>query len=102
MPTLISKGRLIEVLNLTLSSTDDIQLGFVNDINSVTIKARTAVDIQVRASRANPNYYTIPSGGNLTLDLNGSNIQGVNQPLNVWIRSVSATPVVEVIGSYGG
>lgn len=102
MATIISKGQYIEVLNLTLSSTDDIQLGFINDINSCTIKARTAVDIQVRSSRANPNYYTIPSGGSLVLDLRGVNKDGVNQPLGVWIRSVSATPIVEVIGFYGG
>lgn len=102
MPTLISKGRSIEVLNLTLSSTDDIQLGFVNDINAVIIKARTAVDIQVRSSRNSNSYYTIPSGSSLTLDLGVSVVQGVPTPYNIWIRSVSATPVVEVLGLYGG
>lgn len=102
MATVISKGAAIEVLNLTLSSTDDIQIGFINSVNSCTIKARTAVDIQVRSSRSNPLYYTIPSGSSLTLDLRGIESGGVTQPFNVWIRSVSATPVVEIIGTYGG
>ena len=105
MATTISKGRNIEILNLTLASDDDIQLGFVNAVNSVIIKARTGVDIQVRSSRGAGNYYTIPSGDSLTLDIIspvGFGEVGDTFAPNIWIRSVSATPTVEVIGIYGG
>lgn len=100
--TIIGKGRNVEVLNLTLSSTDDIQLGFVNFVNAITIKARTAVDIQLRTTRAAPQYFTIPSGTILTLDLIDNVSTGGIQAPNLWIRSLSATPVVEVLGYYGG
>lgn len=104
MATLIAKGRNVEVLNLTLSSTDDIQIGFVNQVNAVLIKARTAVDIQVRSTRGAPSYFTIPSGSTLTLDLVDATTASNSaiQATNLWIRSVSATPVVEVLGFYGG
>jgi hypothetical protein len=102
MSTIISSGRSVEILNLTLSSTNDIQVGFTKPVNTVILKARTAVDIQVRASNGAGNYYTIPSGSALTLYLSGVAKDGTVQPTNLWIRSVSATPVVEVIGVYGG
>lgn len=102
MATIVAGGRAIEVKNLTLSSTSDIQIGFINPCNSVIIKARTSVDIQIRASSGAVDYYTIPSGQSLKLDLVGNIKDGAVQPTNIWIRSVSATPVVEIIGLYGG
>jgi|ERR1035437_1122096 hypothetical protein len=102
MATLVTKGQNVEILNLTLSSTDDIQVGFINDINSIIIKARTAVDIQIRTTRNSNYYYTIPSGTSLEVDMTGVEISGGNRQISLWIRSLSATPVVEVIGTYGG
>lgn len=104
MAVITANGRNIEIQNLTLSSSSDIQVGFVNPCNTVIIKARTAVDIQIRDSRSAPNFYTLASGNTLTLNLVGkdTNTSSVADPFNIWIRSVSATPVVEVIGIYGG
>ena len=102
MGTTVIKGTSIEILNLTTSSTDDIQVGFIHAVNTVLIKARTAVDLQVRSSRGNSFYYTIPSGGTLELDVEGNIKDGAVQAMNIWIRSTSATPVAEVIGLYGG
>lgn len=101
MSTTITKGTTAEILNLTLSASADIQIGFVNAVNTVIIKARTAVDIQVRTSPSAPLYYTIASGSTLTLDVATKFQDGVVQPTNIWIRSVSANPVVEVIGLFG-
>ena len=97
----VIKGRDVELLNLTLSSTDDIQIGFTKPVNTVIIKARTAVDIQLRTSRGAGNYYTIASGQVLQLDVQTTLKDNVVQACNLWIRSVSSTPVVEVIGIYG-
>lgn len=102
MATIVSKGLAVEILNLTLSSTDDIQIGFTQPVNSCFIKCRTSVDIQVRTSRGAGNYYTIPSGQSLQLDLRGVEKDGAVSPLNVWLRSTSSTPVAEVLGIYGG
>lgn len=98
--TITAGGQYAEILNLTLSSTDDIQIGFVNPCNTVILKARTAVDIQIRTSRGAGLYYTIVSGSTLTLPMAGNAKDGAVQPTNIWVRSVSATPVVEVIGLY--
>lgn len=102
MATITASGRQIEVQNRTLGTTDDTQVGFVNPCNGVIIKCRTAGDIQVRASRANPFYYTIPSGSSLQLDLVGNILSGVVQPTNIWLRSASGTVIAEVLGIYGG
>ena len=102
MGATVIKGTTIEVKNLTLSSTADIQIGFIRPVNSVIIKARTAVDIQVRSSSSAVDYYTIPSGASLQLDVEGNIKDGAVQPTNIWLRSVSATPVAEIIGLYGG
>lgn len=101
MATLTASGKLAELLNLTLS-TSDIQIGFVNLCTTVMIKARTAVDIQVRTSPSAPNYFTIASGTTLTLSLTGNTQGGSIQPTNIWLRSLSGTPVAEIIGLYGG
>lgn len=101
MATTIAKGTIIEVKNLTLSATDDIQIGFIHPANSVIIKARTAVDIQVRGSSGAVDYYTIASGDTLQLDIEGNIKDGAVQPTNIWLRSVSGTPVAEIIGLYG-
>lgn len=101
MATLTTGGKLAEILNLTLSSTADIQVGFVNLCNTVIIKARTAVDIQVRTSPSAPNYFTIPAGSSLTFNMVGNTQGGSIQATNIWLRSTSSTPVAEVIGLYG-
>lgn len=103
MATIISNGTLVEVLNLTLSASSDIQIGFTQPINRVIIKARTAVDIQVRTSPGAGNFFTVASGTSLTMDISGRIASdGTINPLNLWIRSVSATPIVEILGVYGG
>ena len=102
MATIISHGTKITIQDYTLSSTDDIQVGFAEPVNAIIIQARTAVDIQVRESRGISDYYTIKSGDVLTLQLRGQVKDGAVQPTNVWLRSASGTPVAEIIGLYGG
>ena len=101
MATIVTGGQYAEILNFTLSSSDDVQVGFTKACNTILIKARTAADIQVRTSRNANHYFTIPSGTTLTLQMVGKIENGVVQPTNIWLRSASATPVAEVIGLYG-
>lgn len=90
------------VQTLTLSSGSDTQVGFFNNVNTVTIKARTAVDLQVRSSPNSSDYFTIPSGQSLSLDLMARVINGVTQPFNIWLRAATGSAVAEIIGLYGG
>lgn len=101
MATIVAGGQFAEIQNYTLASGADVQVGFTHAVNTVIIKARTAVDIQIRTSPSAPFYYTIASGSVLTLQMVGSIKDGAVQPTNIWIRSVSSTPVAEVIGLYG-
>ena len=103
MATIISNGTKAEILNRNLTANDDTQIGFTQPVNSVTIKCRTSVDIQVRTTRGASDYYTIPSTQALTLYMSGDiNSSGVVQPLNLWLRSATGSVVAEIIGMYGG
>lgn len=101
MATIVCGGTTAEILNLTLSPSADIQIGFTHACNTVIIKARTAVDIQIRTSPSAPNYFTLASGETLTLPMVGSTKDGAVQPTNIWVRSVGGTPIIEIIGLYG-
>jgi len=102
MATITAKGRNISIINLTLSSTADTQIGFAQPVNAVSIRCRTAVDLQLRTTKSSPDYVTIPSGTTLTLDL-VDNVQNADvQATNLWLRSASTSPVAEIIGYYGG
>lgn len=102
MATIVASGTTIDVIDLILSSTDDIQVGFSTLVNTVIIKARTSVDMQVRQSRGASTYFTIPAGQSLALSLVGKSQDGASSPKNVWLRSTTGTPVAEILGIYGG
>lgn len=106
MAQIVSHGTQTEVLNLTLSSTTDTQVGFTHVVHSVTIHCRTAVDLQLRTSANAPFYFTIPSATTFTIQIAGSeSISGdpaTPPSLPIWLRSASTSPVVEILGIYGG
>lgn len=102
MATVTTGGRYAKIVTLALTATDDTQVGFTESINTLIIKCRTGVDLQVRSSRNSPDYFTVPSGQSLTLDILGNiNSLGVVDPLNIWIRSATGSIVAEVLALYG-
>lgn len=97
--TTISKGQEFEVRNITLNANTDTPIDFNQQVNSVTLKCRTSVDILFRRNSNDGNYYTIPAGGTLTLDAAlGDSSQGGY--IFGWARSASSTPVLEAIGIF--
>lgn len=103
MATITGGGRAIEVKNLTISSSDDTQVGFIQPVNSIVLRCRTAnVDLQVRASRNASDFITIPAGSSMSIDIVGNAISGTTQPTNIWLRGSTGSPVIEILGIYGG
>lgn len=62
------------------------------DVNSVVIQNRTAVDIQLRTSGGASDYFTIKSGTNLPLGVNTT----TKTPIH--LTSTSGTVNIEIIG----
>lgn len=58
----------------------------------------------VRSSRNSSDYFTVPAGQSLSLDIVGGEIDedGRVTATNIWLRAASGTPVAEIIGTYGG
>lgn len=90
----INGGDNFEVRNITANSTTDTPIDFSQKVNKVIIKCRTAVDLYLRQTVSNSNYFTITSGTVFTFDC------GVGNTIPFYIRSASTTPVVEAIGIY--
>lgn len=94
MATSINSGADFEIRNITVNSTTDTPIDFNNRVNSVLIRCRSSVDLYVRYLPNASDYFTIPSGTSLSLDVS------MRRPDEAfYIRSASATPIVEVIGS---
>lgn len=102
MSTVTTSGVEMIVKNITLSTTKQ-GISFAQPVNKVILQARTAVDILIYEHTGNDSggapstdYYTLKSGGVLTLDITTGQ---ANKPV-FWINVASGTPVVEVIGIY--
>ena len=99
MATLTNSGQNYEVRNITLNSTTDTAIDFNQQVNSIVIKARTSVDVYIRRTSNDGNYFTIPAGSSLMLDVSMTdNSQGGY--ISGWARSESGAPILEVIGSF--
>jgi len=92
MPTLVSSGQDFRIWNFTLS-TSDTQIVLNEKVNSLIIKCRTSVDLYLRRSGGDSEYFTIPAGSSLTLDILTSNLEPFA------LRAASGTPVAEIIGN---
>ena len=92
-------GRQIDIVNLTVSSTSDTQIGFhyPQGFNAVLIRERTTNGLQVRQSANDPDYFTIPSGSSLNLDM----LSNPDGSYNIFLRSATGTSTVEIIGVFG-
>src|SRR5258708_752674 len=107
MSTIVNKGRNFTVITLSLNSTTDvaldIQSGYtsaaespapannyvptqVGNVSSVAIQCRTAVDIQLRTTNGNTNFFTIKSGTIFNLDISPTAL-GAGQIQPFFLRS---------------
>jgi len=115
--TITTSGRDFTLMNVTLSSTADtavsITTGYtpatpavtpisgytaqvINNVNSIAIQCRTAVDIQLRKVQNDANFFTIKSGTVFILDMNTiSNTPGTINPF--FLRSSTGSPVAEIL-----
>lgn len=102
MAGVITGGNNIITKNLTVTATTDTQIGFNQPVNTVILKCRTGVDLQIRSSQGATEFFTLPSTQTLTLYLTAQGQEnGVMLPTSIWVRSGTGTVVVEIIGIYG-
>lgn len=94
MATAINSGADFEIRNITVNSTTDTPIDFNNRVNSVLLRCRSNIDLYIRYDRNSSDYFTIPSGTSLSLDVSMR-----RQDDAFYVRSASSNPVVEVIGS---
>ena len=85
-------GRKFFIWNYTVT-TSDTPIVLNQYVNSLLIRCRTAVDIYLRVSAGATPYYTIPSGGSLTLDMATSSLTPFT------LTSSSGSVVVEILGT---
>lgn len=92
----VNGGTDFEIRNIEANNTTDTPIDFSTRIvNSVVIRCRTAVDLQIRKNQNDADYFTVPSGTTFTLNAGSRKINAF------YVRSASATPTVEVIGIIG-
>jgi len=93
-------GRQIDIVNLVLSSTSDTQVAshYAQGVNAILIRERTTNGIQVRQSASDPDYFTVPSGSSLNVDMMGNE----DGSTNIYLRAATGTSTVEVMFVFGG
>ncbi len=94
MATVVTAGQDFEIRVITLNATTDTPIDFLQKINAFTIKCRSNVDIYLRHDINSADYFTIPAGGSLTLDV------AVGNKVPCYLRSSSGTVIVEVLGTF--
>lgn len=99
MATTTNSGQNFQIRNITLNSTTDTPIDFSQQVNSILMRSRTSVDVYVRRTSGAADYFTIPTGGTLSLDVAMTdNSQGGN--VVCYARSASGSPILEVLGTY--
>lgn len=87
-------GQNYEIRNISAGTASDTPIDFNNKVSTFIIRCRSSVDIYLRRSNNGADYFTIPAGATLTLDVTiGNQIVG-------YVRSSSGTVVIECIGNY--
>ena len=76
MATTVNQGRSFFIQNITVNSgvqtpfTVPAALQNTYNVNAMIIKCRTAADMTLTLNKGDGNYFTIPSGTSLLLDIN--------------------------------
>ena len=91
MATFVSSGSKFRIWNFTLS-TDPQQIVLNEEVNTLVIRCREAIDLYLKPNTGAGEYFTIPSGTALTLDVHTGNLEPFS------LHAASSTPVAEIIG----
>lgn len=94
MATVTNAGQDFEIRTITLNSSNDTIVDFLQRVNSIIIRCRTAVDIYIRHDNNSADYFTIPAGSSLTLDV------GMGTKTPCYLRASSGNPIAEIIGTF--
>ena len=96
-----SVGNNLQVQVLSIPSTSDVQIGFNQAVNSVTIQCRTGTDLQLRTSPSSSDFFTIKSGTTFTLNIQSRVNLDATYDMPLWLRSGTGTVNAEIIGTFG-
>jgi hypothetical protein len=94
MATATNSGSDFEIRNITVNSSSDTPVDFNSRVNSVLIRCRSSIDLYIRYDRNSADYFTIPAGTSLSLDVSMRKEDDA-----FYVRSASDAPIIEVIGS---
>ena len=96
MAITINSGSTVEIQNLSLNASTDVAVTGVQEkkLNNILVRSRQEADIQVRATNNATNYFTIPSGQSLTMDM------GVRNDTPFYLRSATGIITAEVVITY--
>jgi len=95
MATTTNMGTNVEILNLTLSDSTDTQIVTISKTNNILIRNRGAGDIYYRSEENSVEYFTIPEGLSLTIEL------GARNSTAGWLRAANNGDIGEVISMFG-
>lgn len=94
MAVIVNMGNNVEILNLTLNASTDVAIDFTVNINNILIRNRGSGDLQYRKNDNDAEYFTVPEGLSLTVEL------GARSTNAGYLRAGTGTPVAEVLGMY--
>lgn len=95
MATTVNMGSRLEILNLTLSDSTDTAIELVNQTNNILIRNRSSGDIYFRVGDGDTEYFTIPAGQSLTVEL------GARQNVAGYLRAATNGHIAEVLSMFG-
>lgn len=87
----VISGKTFTIQNVTLNSSDWVEIDFTRKFYSVLIKCRTSVDLYLKRTDADTTYLTIPSGQSLSLAIS------MGESNHFYLKSASSTPVAELV-----
>lgn len=90
----INTGTEYEILNVVVNDTTDTKVVFPKKFNNLCIRNRNTDDIYIRKTDGATEYFTIPEGMALTLDMQAKSIDVL------YLRSETGTPTVEILVTY--
>jgi len=95
MAQTINMGSNVEIVNYVLSDSADTAIELTNKTNNILIRNRNDGEIYYRTSNGASNYFTIPSGQSLTVEL------GAREQTAGYLRAGTSGHVAEILSQYG-
>ena len=86
------------ISNVSLSNTDWTAITISDtSLKAIIIQCRTSVDLLISFDKLQSTYWTIKSGGSISIDSSFSNNTDTAENLIFWIKTNSPTVIVEVV-----